>query len=64
MTIPCQTCEMHASCKRDEHCYRPQTLEHWIKEMKGATEALQAAARRLDVATVGMAAAFERERPQ
>lgn len=47
MSIPCDTCEMRASCARDGRCYRPRTPDYLVREYEKAAEAYDVAAKNL-----------------
>lgn len=52
--IPCPTCEMRSSCARAGRCSRPLDLEYWIREVRLAVQAVNAATVRLDSAMTGL----------
>jgi hypothetical protein len=52
--LPCPTCEMKASCARAGRCLRPLDVEYWIREVREAVQAMNAATIRLNAATSGL----------
>lgn len=63
-TIPCRSCEMQSSCRKANHCWRPQDSAHWAKEVEAAQPIFQAAAQRLIGALAALQEAIRREQEQ
>jgi hypothetical protein len=62
MTIPCLTCKRPSECQRDRHCNNPHNIERALRELKAASDAMNAAASRLAEAASGLQAALAIER--